>query len=639
MKRFYFWLGIFSGLAVIITLAVAALKYASFQFNTLDLAIYSQVFWNTGHGHLFASSIQNINYLGDHVELWILPLSLLVRIFPHPLTLVVLQAIVVFGSSFLLFRLARNVLSEKMSFIAACAYLLNPVIWNMASMEFHMLIFAIPLIFWILDALQKNRWLPFLFGSCALLLVREDAAFALLGIGLFALATKSRRRFWLFAILASAIWFFISLVIVRSANPDGYKFFAYYEWLGPSPLAMLKTIVTRPWYVIVGLLHPNNILLFIACVLLLFGLPLFGGSTLLIAVPAFCQLLLGRFNPQILFGSHYLALVLPSLMFAAIHGYVRVRNKKWALIQLLRKQPKLAMLIFGVFCIYSFFVLSPVLGSIRILMRTDWGVAKDQRALIDKIPPSASVVSSYGTLPNFAMRQHLYRLSYIALGKKQFSEKPYSADPETRFVVLDLNDFTYYELQYAQENSFQDAYSDANVHLRSFLADYTLIGSAANLLLLERIQNNQPSIIETLVQRNATQELTQQQAVPMGPITLLAYSQSHAQTLSNMLLLTWRVDQKIENAKNGYAFYLKQNDQAFFEVPVGWNLFPLHASSIGEVFSMRIPIPKQFSDATTFTVQLEKRKGYAELNGLGGASATITNRKFYPGSALIALPE
>lgn len=638
MKRPYLWLCILSFICVACTIVCAFFKYASLHYNTLDLAIYAQVFWNTAHGDFFASSIQNINYLGDHVELWIVPLSVLFKILPHPLTLVVLQAAALFGSSLLLFRLARNYTSTNISFIIACAYLLNPVIWNMAWADFHMLIFAIPLIFLMLDFLKNSRWWPFVFATIALLLVREDAAFALIGIGLFALFSKSKRKYWLFAILSAIVWFGICLLIVRSANPDGYKFFAYYGWLGSDLPGMLTTLVTRPVYVLINLLHPNNLLLIIACILLLFGLPIFGGAALLVALPAFLQLLFGRFNPQILIGSHYLALVLPALIFASIKGLTYLQQKSWRWVRALQRQPRLLLLILSVVCLYSFLFLSPIIGSIRMLHETDWQAAKEQRALLDHIPNDASVISSFGMLPNVSQRKHAYLLRYLAMGKKQFSENPYITTQEPSHIIFDLNDLTLFELQYAQENGFQDAYTGLHERLTSLLADYEITKTAGNILLLERNSDTTTSAVASLVQKNISLPEPSQQEIQTGPITLLQYTQETSETLGNVLRVSWKMNEAVSGPKNGYAWYLSSGEQ-FIEVPMGWNLFPLHALKKDDVVSMLIPLPKLFEADDDIYLQLEKRKGYAGLNGLVGASAVITHREFFSEKATIKSQE
>ena len=80
-----------------------------FRSSAMDLGYTTQVVWNTLHGRAFEfSTYQNApidlplekfkrtdNLLGFHVELLLAPISLLYLIFPDPITLLVLQVIVV----------------------------------------------------------------------------------------------------------------------------------------------------------------------------------------------------------------------------------------------------------------------------------------------------------------------------------------------------------------------------------------------------------------------------------------------------------------------------------------------------------------------------------------------------------------
>jgi uncharacterized membrane protein len=62
-------------------------KFNAFGYNGFDLAIYHQAVWSLAHGQGFASSIHNPSYLGDHMELWLIPLAGLYTLWGSPLTL------------------------------------------------------------------------------------------------------------------------------------------------------------------------------------------------------------------------------------------------------------------------------------------------------------------------------------------------------------------------------------------------------------------------------------------------------------------------------------------------------------------------------------------------------------------------
>ncbi len=52
---------------IVILASFAITRHNRLNSSAYDLAIYSQVVWNTSRGHLFASSLEVSSFLGDHV--------------------------------------------------------------------------------------------------------------------------------------------------------------------------------------------------------------------------------------------------------------------------------------------------------------------------------------------------------------------------------------------------------------------------------------------------------------------------------------------------------------------------------------------------------------------------------------------
>ncbi len=131
---------------------LAITRHQMFRSSAMDLGYTTQVVWNTLHGRAFEfSTYQNApidlplekfkrtdNLLGFHVELLLAPISLLYLIFPDPITLLVLQVIVVGLGALPTFWIARKRLESEWAGLAfAAVYLLAPALNGAILSDFH----------------------------------------------------------------------------------------------------------------------------------------------------------------------------------------------------------------------------------------------------------------------------------------------------------------------------------------------------------------------------------------------------------------------------------------------------------------------------------------------------------------------
>ena len=63
-----------------------------------------------------------------------------------------------------------------------------------------------------------------------------------------------------------------------------------------------------------------------------------------------------------------------------------------------------------------------------------------KRALLNQIPPHASVLAPLPYLSHLAMREKLYSLHYVLKGLKTLSRSAYEIPPPTDFVLIDYHD-------------------------------------------------------------------------------------------------------------------------------------------------------------------------------------------------------
>lgn len=430
---------------------IAVVKFSWFGYNGLDLGIYTQVFEHSRQGDLFGLTIHPHRYLGDHVELILLALLPIYVLLPLPQTLLGLQALVLALAGLAVFRLARNRLSPVVSLLVSFAYLANPVVQNSALYEFHALPFAIPVLLLAIDAYRRQRWWLF-FGLTVLsLTVREDVGLVILGFGLLALIDRRQPRWWLTPLLLGGAWFIVSLAVAGTINGTGaYKFLGYYGWLGDSLPEVLRNVLIHPERWLSRLVSLETLELSIGSLAPLFFLPLLKPRWLLPALPVMLQLATLRAQGEVILQIHYAALLIPFLFAATIDALAAL--KRGERLWFGRAWPSWQAIVVPLLTAASLYfavVLGPLAAAPRALAQ---GVDREalalQRAFVRQVPPEAALATTFVPIQQTAQRQQVYSLSYVFLGRRQFSREPYHLPDDVEYLLIDHDDLLRFELIY-----------------------------------------------------------------------------------------------------------------------------------------------------------------------------------------------
>src|SRR5207248_436112 len=107
------------------------------------------------------------------------------------------------------YLLAERLLSSKsVGVLLALSYLVYPALHGANLDNFHALTLAIPLFLWLLYFLERGATRAYLVVLFLLLLVREDVALAVAGVGLFAVFAGAREqaRLGVFTLAAATAW-------------------------------------------------------------------------------------------------------------------------------------------------------------------------------------------------------------------------------------------------------------------------------------------------------------------------------------------------------------------------------------------------------------------------------------------------
>ena len=190
--------------------------YDSFQCYALDLGYFTQTLKYTLEGNFLYTTIGGLPSLAYHFS----PITLLCIpfywLFPYAQTLLVIQAVVLGISGCLIYILCRNNnLNHITGIFVEILFFVNPLVWGLATFDFHPVVFAIPFLLLLFIGIQKNNRILIIISLIAVLLTKEDViltvAFWAVGMILYYLY-KERRFNKLYLII------FISAIAVYSVG-------------------------------------------------------------------------------------------------------------------------------------------------------------------------------------------------------------------------------------------------------------------------------------------------------------------------------------------------------------------------------------------------------------------------------------
>ena len=425
-------------LFVALAFAVSWWHWWTFQYGTFDLAFYVQALWLALRGKWMVSLL-NVPLMGNHAEPIVFLMAPLFALCPHPMTLVAVQTLAFGTMPFTAWRIGQRLgLERRAALFLAVATLLTPASLSVAIHEFHPEALAAPLLLLLIEARLAERrgwhWLWFL----AVLSIKENMAPLLIvfcAIGVLQDWTRGRAWQWrwnLAPLLAAFVWLVIcAKVIAPRYNAGNVDYLQLYGHLGNSGGDILLKFFTEParaFHALYEALSKGNMVW--ALLLPFLCLPLLRPRWLLVASPVLLQHLFSWRYTEWSLGAHYAAPFIPLFWMAAAEAL-----QKW------RWQSQIA----------TGLVAACLLANLR------WGPARElaaeiptlgarmeerewKAAMIDGIPPGASVTACLPYLSHLAKREHLVSLHHVLKGLKTLSTAAYTPPAPGDVVIIDYGD-------------------------------------------------------------------------------------------------------------------------------------------------------------------------------------------------------
>lgn len=305
--------------------ALVVLRYFLFKTPNFDFGIFSQMFYYMKETGMPMTTTER-NYYLSHFAIHFSPIFYLILpiyiIFPHPVTLIVVQLLIVLSGAIPVYLICKN---KKYSvFITVgivSVFLLYPTMRSGLFYDFHENKFLTPLLLWLLYFTEKeglsvkHKSIGIGVFTLLSLMVKEDAAIYVACIGLFLMVYKKRkneRLTGLFIMLGAIIYFLIVYYLLgkygagSSINSIGrYENFLVSDNDGLAD--MLMNIFKDPAYAIKQLLTAEKLEFVLWTMVPVLFVPLISGkaSVYILLIPYLVMNLLTNYVYQYDIGFQY----------------------------------------------------------------------------------------------------------------------------------------------------------------------------------------------------------------------------------------------------------------------------------------------------------------------------------------------
>jgi len=405
---------------------LAILRHKTFGSGAMDLGYTDQVVWNTLHGRPFRfSTYQNAPIdlpleqfrrtdilLGYHVELLLLPISLLYLIYDSPITLLVLQVVGIALGAWPAFLLARQHLQSDFAGLAfATAYLLAPALQGAALSDFHAVSMCASLLLFAMYFAQSRRFGPFFGVVVAAMLCKEEISALIFMMGLYVFFVLRERRVGTIVSLLGVAWFVICTRIILP-HFSGLALSPFLQRLaifGPTLKESLLNTLQEPLLVL-RWLSRREIVTYVGGLLACGGfMSLFAPQVLGLALPVLTLNIFSNWSWTYSEGAHYSASLVPFVIVSAIYGTgILARTlQRWRRVPYNRASTVLATLALTISIIHHHPIgVSPIARTFyppRIDAHDRLG-----EELVSRIPPQAPVSAQSNLYPHLAHREKAY---------------------------------------------------------------------------------------------------------------------------------------------------------------------------------------------------------------------------------------
>lgn len=393
-----------------------------------DPLVYEQPLWNTLRGHIAEQSAlaYTPSAFGQDLFLFHFVLVPFYAIKQTTATLLLLQTVGAAFGALAVYLIARDALpgTRLVPLLFGVLLLSYVPMQNVNLYEVQPRLFAATFLLFAYWCMTRGSALAFWAFIVLAIINRNDTALVVAALGLYGVVTRRRAVFgWLPLVVGAAYWLLAVFVIVPAfAQGAQFSYLQNYDWLGANMGEIVRTVVTRPLYVLGTAFgrdrwqYPLSLLFALAFV------PLLAPRPLLMALPPFLLNLFAgdHFKYQRDIFHQYSALITPWLFVAAIlavaaladgtHPLYRLLPRLRAAIQRVPAGAVAAPLVLAMLCLSAFQFAYTKPNKVA-----DWVDGKENRnrvasvdVLIPLIPPDASLSVTSLAATRVPLRRYLF---------------------------------------------------------------------------------------------------------------------------------------------------------------------------------------------------------------------------------------
>lgn len=433
------------------------LEYSAFFYTDFDLAIVSQIFHNTIKARFLPVGYGDfVLFGGGHISLIVLLLSPLYALFRTPQVLLVLQTLFLGAGIFAVYFIAWELIRSRLAaLVFSLAYVIYPALNNINIFEVHMVAFAIPLLLFMFYFFLKKRLALFILFMLLSLFCQEDVFLVVLGFGVYALILSSRKKHklpfkWAITALACGlIWFGFALFLVvylpkfswflkdlEVASKVNAGYASFYSWLGNSPLEIVKTIFTNPFFVIKNVITPVKMKYMFDLLAPLGFSSLLSPLSFMIALIGASETLFSDWplHNSILF--QHSSMVIPFVFISAIFGMSNILKR------LKPRHKEVAITVFFLASLVFSYKIGPIknlgfsISELARIKNSEFPLIKSY--FVKQVPQDAAVITTFNLSSHLTGRKLLIPF-YIFTYDKLLNNIP-QAEKNSEYALVDFND-------------------------------------------------------------------------------------------------------------------------------------------------------------------------------------------------------
>ncbi len=319
--------GLTAGYAIFMSWLTIA-RHNAFLTHSFDLGIHDQALYNLLRSGVMRSTqygAEAINYIGDHFSPIFYLVAPLYALYQDARMLLILQSIALGIGAIAVYLLGRRLTENSLFALAlSFAYVLYPALHGTNTFDFHQIALATPLLLFALYFLESGRDRAFFIALLLALLVKEEVALTIVGIGLYLIVGKRRPRLGTLLAVGGLVYFAVVTQLIMPALGGAPQVNRFAAMMAPGEdgmSAVARTLLTNPFYTLKLVFSVPDRLLYLTQLLLpILFLPLLGGSAWLAAVPAIAVSLLTTAETQYSIAYHYSAAFIPFAFYLAARG-------------------------------------------------------------------------------------------------------------------------------------------------------------------------------------------------------------------------------------------------------------------------------------------------------------------------------